>query len=744
MIVAAPSGLDRIARRIQGLRAGIRLLFLADGASRALLSLGAYVATTFLLDFLFVLPSFVRLTFLVAGAAGFVWLLWRRGLRPQLVPISDDDLALFIERHHPELNDRLISALQLSRTSEESTEGAIGFNSPELVDALVRETDDLAGRIEFRKILTMWNVGWIGAAALALIGILGGLGLWKPVYAGIYVARAVGFNVRWPQKIRLEVLEFGENRRMVIERGREKFKVRVKVHKLAPVRTPDEVTLTYRFSDGSPKEESMTSSGDDIFDYTFERVPGPFTFRVKGGDDETEWYAVDTLTPPTIDELRLWFVFPPYLRMEDTPKDRPETKRDISVPIYTKVRFEAKVQEPLQAAWMATGPKEREAVESLVVEDGRVVRGEFSVKEPFSEYEFRLLAQNGLKSREDLRYKIHGREDKKPEFRFLNPVAESEDVTEICNRPLVFEARDDYGIDEVAIEYQVRGDRTTDWRKLALPLDQLIGKCDHPEKQGQKRGDRVLCLHGGIDLQAVRVVAGDENSVIKPGDHVYVRYRASDFKDIGGRNVETSREIHLSVKSIAEIEKALQDEIDRIKRLLTEQRRKQEDEYRRTDTLQRKVSAVDTLTAEQQRDVRESKLEQSAIVDRLATARTDLQRATERGVYNRIFNLDAADKLEKAVEILRELVGPPKREAENRLAGQKAIQSLEEAGSARNRKERDGHFTTARGYQNETFVQIQKALDMLEKWSNYQEVIRITREILELQRWVNKQMQGQK
>ena len=108
---------DRMApvtARLSRLRGAIRGLFAADGCSRLLLALVAFVVVTFLLDWSLILPAGVRLVLLVAGLAGFGVLSFKRIFYPLSVKITDDDLALFVERHFPELNDRLISAIQLT------------------------------------------------------------------------------------------------------------------------------------------------------------------------------------------------------------------------------------------------------------------------------------------------------------------------------------------------------------------------------------------------------------------------------------------------------------------------------------------------------------------------------------------------------------------------------------------------------------------------------------------------------
>src|SRR5258705_195975 len=99
--MATASGpLSGISSRLDHLRGQIRPHFLMDGLSRLAAGLVVFVAASFALDWSFHLPPAVRLVFLAGGAAALVWITLRRIVYPLSVGISDDDLALFVERHY--------------------------------------------------------------------------------------------------------------------------------------------------------------------------------------------------------------------------------------------------------------------------------------------------------------------------------------------------------------------------------------------------------------------------------------------------------------------------------------------------------------------------------------------------------------------------------------------------------------------------------------------------------------------
>ena len=74
--------------------------------------------------------------------------------------LSDSELALQVEDKHPELQHRLISAVQLNQQGAE-TEGM----SPELIAKVTREADKQAARIPFAQVADSGR--WVWSAAVA-------------------------------------------------------------------------------------------------------------------------------------------------------------------------------------------------------------------------------------------------------------------------------------------------------------------------------------------------------------------------------------------------------------------------------------------------------------------------------------------------------------------------------------------------------------------------------------------------
>ena len=485
--------------------------------------------------------------------------------------------------------------------------------------------------------------------------------------------------------------------------------------------------LEYKFATGEKGRERMSPLQGKRFQFTFTRLTGPFEFFIEGNDDVTATHTVDIVTPPSIDSVRLFYEYPTYMRMANTPPDRPETSASVVAPIGTKVRFEALTNEDLKAALLLIGFKGKENVSELTLgktADGRprLLSGGFTVSEPLSEYALTLTAVNGLNNRDPIRFPIKGVEDRPPDILVKDPLGD-EFVTDLCERPLEIEVKDDHGIARIALEYRILSQqqgKSTDWTGVEFNREQNTR--DYGETA--IRSEYVLNI-AQMGLQA--------------GDHVELRFRAEDFKDVGGRNMRLSKVYKMSIVSVGTLEKELQDAIEKIKILLKNQKQRQDTYWTRTGRLITNYGRLDVLGAEQQSEIRQAGLDQNDVTTKLDGAGRDIRQIKRRGVYNKIYNEAAAAKLQGALDELDPLVGVPGDASKDGLS-RVAAAKLDGAARLKTGAERSGSFREAQNLQSAVSGGIQRALDFLDKWSSYQEVIRIARELKETQEQNNKEI----
>ncbi len=705
-----------VSRRLDAVRKTIRRLFALDGAARLALAVGIFLAAVFAVDWTLILPAPVRLAALAGGVLLAGTIAWRRLVRPLRVRISDDDLAVLVERRHPALEDRLISAVQLSR------EPATPRQSPELVEALVKEAGRTSAGMDFGRVVVRRRVGRRAFAAAVLAALLATGAALSPELASIYFNRLLGGSRRWPQRTRLRVLDF-ENRSKIVARG-DDLAIAVACEGVRP----SKVALEYAFEGGESGREWMSPLQGGRFQCLFPRLTGPFTFVVKGGDDVTEEHSVRTLDPPSLESVRVFLEYPPYMRRADTPPDRPETSGNVVAPFHTKVRFEALANEDLKAAAMTLGSKGKERTTPLEVAaapDGRrrSIPGAFTVDEPYGEYSLQVTAVNGLTNRDPIRFTVRGVEDRPPEIVVLDPQGD-EFVTDLCARPLEAGVKDDYGISRIALEHRIRAQQARDWASLDFTREQ----------NSRDYGETAIRSRHVLDISRMG---------LQPGDHVELRFRAEDYKDVGGRNVRLSRVYQLSVVPIGTLEKDLQDAIEKVKLLLRAQKTRQETAWKRTARLIENYGRTDLLSQEQRGEVRQAALEQNDITSRLDIALRDVRHIQRRGVYNKVFNESAAAQLQGAIDELDPLTGDPADLSKPGISRSAAAQ-LDQASRLKTGAGRTAALRDGQGRQSAVAAGIQKALDFLEKWSSYQEVVRAARELLDRQKRVIEEIKGGK
>ena len=284
------------------------------------------------------LPFQARLVFLLGASIGFLYLLARGVLAPLSSKLEDAELAMLVEESNPQLNQALVTAVELcSRESAGSRDV-----SRAMLDSVVEEVEAGAESLLSGKVLDLRRLkAYLGFFCLAA-GVIGAGVNWQPEIASIWLQRNVLLyrSVDWPKSIQLE-----------IEEGIPEF-VAVGDDLSVGVRvlrgSPRIVEMQWKLEDGASGSKSMESSQDSTrFVYVFRNVSKAFSFKAVdgGGEDETEWVQVKVRNRPRID-MKEWeeggFNRVAYRNPAYTGKSAEEVVQrhgNLKVPVGTKVSF---------------------------------------------------------------------------------------------------------------------------------------------------------------------------------------------------------------------------------------------------------------------------------------------------------------------------------------------------------------------------------------------------------------------
>lgn len=300
-------------------------------------------------------PAWVRGTILVGLTALLAWTIATRLLVRLAVPLTDEALALVVERTHPALGDSLSTAVSCGRGGDAVDPGLFAATVSAAAAGLdrVRVADVFRGR-RLR--------GTIAAAAVA-VAVTAAAAAARPADAATFARRIFGLSAApWPRRVTLEPEGFVEGRR-VVARGDD---VEVVVRATAASGRPPELVELRTHAAGGVRVERMGIRGGPTaagrsFGHVLEGVAEDLELEIRGGDARLRGLRIAVEDPPQVASLELAVLPPSYLGGGLRPA---AVSRVVPVPRGAVVSLTVTASKPLSAAVVA--------VRAAADADGRV------------------------------------------------------------------------------------------------------------------------------------------------------------------------------------------------------------------------------------------------------------------------------------------------------------------------------------------------------------------------------------
>ncbi|MFB3065508.1 MAG: hypothetical protein ACE10D_03240, partial [Planctomycetota bacterium] len=484
-----PQPIREIRQKLNALRRRVRTALTVDGFGWVMGGLFCCVALSFLLDRLFKLEVAARAVLLLSGAGLLGFLVSRFLLKPLHKRTPDDALAIAVEARYPELGDRVISALQLSRTEDPERYGM----SPQLIEETVAAAAGLAAQVRTRDLINRSRMARnfaIGAGAVLLLIAASAV---FPEPAGIWFKRNVLLqNIRWPQRTYLQVdPELFPDGVARIVRGSDLAVIARSVGE----EHPRKVTIHFRDSEGGRGVARMTgTAGTDAptYRHEFKEVNFPVRFHLEGGDDVTDEFRIELLEPPDAVDVTVLVSFPAYAEREPIEVDL--AQGDPQVLPGGSVLVRGRSTKPLKEAFLVLGENEEERISAEVIGSNRFEVGYAPVKSVLAG--IRLRDEDGLQNPvPSPRFLIRVVRDRAPrvqmKLRGVGPV-----VIKTAVIPYLVRMRDDVKVVDGRIEVtKAAADREAP-EPLRVPFDK-----DTLQKD-------VIELEGALDLGALDLTEG--------------------------------------------------------------------------------------------------------------------------------------------------------------------------------------------------------------------------------------------
>ena len=442
--LSATPGQAELASLRRSARSGIWI----ETVGALALLLVAFALPSFLTDRLLRLEWIFRAILLGSFLVVLVRQVQRRLLAPLGVQLTDDEMALAVERSAPDVKQALISSLQFDR---ELQTGAAGIESPAMKAAVVADVRARLAVIPFRQAIDAARVRKFGAAIAGAVLVFA---VWAGVDArslGLWAARNLALsNVDWPRYTTLSLAD-AQDGSVNLPQG-DALTVRVVV--AGPV--PDQVFVDYAFAGGETGSEALSRTGEREFTWTIDAVLADMKLSLQGGDALPLPVTVTVVERPRIDDLSVKVTYPVY--MEREPQLVPPTEGELRLPKGALVSFAGKSQKALAEAFLLFGNEQK--VPLVRGADGKSFAGDFSPNAS-GLLVIDVIDQDRLGAGTPPKLLLRVGDDKPPTLEFrLRGIGSA--ITAHARIPGELKVKDDFGLREVSASFRAIVDQPPD------------------------------------------------------------------------------------------------------------------------------------------------------------------------------------------------------------------------------------------------------------------------------------------
>lgn len=443
---------------VQTLRRALRrrrLVLSLRGLLATVSVLGVSLLTIMAVDALVVFASSWPRWVMSLTALGLtLWTAQRLWVRPMCNMPDLAGMARWIEIRHPELQERLSSAVELLSGSDTPELRGSEAMLAALRDEAVR---DVAG-IDPARDIPLRAVRPYLLVSVLFLGLMGGLLAVRPSETSMLLFRAV-MPHRNPTAVVVRMLVPEEG---FVSLPGGTVMVRVEADG-PPVRDASLEWSTPRGSRSTAMQRM--DAGDSTQQIFAARVPvgqEDVTVRARVGEAWSGRHRIRVVPPPAVRSFHVQYHYPPHMERPD--ESRTSETGEIRAPQGTTVTVVAEANHPVTSA-ECTFEDEGRAV--TLGADGMKISAELLLREVgATTWSMRLRDANGFPSRE-VEYPVVVEADQSPTVKILTPEQPRVTVPPGDRLPIDYLAGDDFGLGEMDMLIEVDGDAS------AIPVRSL-------------------------------------------------------------------------------------------------------------------------------------------------------------------------------------------------------------------------------------------------------------------------------
>ncbi len=520
-------GYAELQARISGARRVWKRSLFWTGFAIVLTGVIALLVGEAMVDWLMPLPSAIRLALLVVGAGVIGYLLYKYLVQPLRASLTLRDVALNVERNHPDLEDRLVSAIEFgNRESADPIEA-------HMLQRLLEDTVERVKGINFKATIDHSQTRkHVGIAALVVVGCVI-LSLLFPTEIHTSLLRVL---VPWEKTDPILTT------RLAVEPGNARI-LRGKslpIHVTVTGKSAEKVVLTYgdigaqQLSTSEVEKNqqqpetiiNMLRNPDDKRGFAYEifNIDADMEYSVVANETTSERYTVEVFEMPKVTEISVAYTYPDYTGLKPVVQTG---TGDIRAVVGTQAAIRLTTNKAIQTASIAISHQQSEltvepysADSQMVISNGNTLTTPIDVVEDGS-YAIQLLCIDGFNNEIPIEYTIKAIPDAVPEVVIKEPGRDVK-VTKLDEVEIVAEATDDYGIGELKLMYRIGSDELREFVMESSVSSPIVGSGSGADAGHMAEGAYTFYLEE-FDVEPGDIIsyyahATDNNTNTGPGE----------------------------------------------------------------------------------------------------------------------------------------------------------------------------------------------------------------------------------
>ena len=497
------------------LRSRVKFGITTEALAWIAVAITVFVFGSYLVDRNLRLEVGYRIVLLAILVVAVFLILLRRWLRPLALELTDDELALAVERQDPGIRQSLISAVQFERTIKDSGERE---ESHQMMSKVVGDVEARIRDLPFHRAVRRGRSAGF-ASVLLCCGVL--VGSWAVLSgdATLWAARNLGLSDQpWPRDTLLAFLDTEPGTALRIAE-RDDLTVRVRAQGVIP----DSVILRATFESGESIDRSMEQVGEDTFTCTLNNVLESLELQAEGGDGITGTMSIVLVPRPVLSGLQVVIRPPEYMQLE--PEQIDAITSDIRVPVGATLEISARSDKNLETAQVVFGDSVR--IDAVLDEGSRSFRASFQ-PESNGVLSVEAVDTDRLGPSQPPQAYIQLAEDTAPRLDYRSNGVGSL-ITDNARLPGRLECRDDYGLRSIEASFQI-----SEAVAVTQDADVEAAPFEPAPITGMEQfvaGETLFTASTEFDLEKFDSPTSDPDlRRFKPGQLLALRFNARDYQ----------------------------------------------------------------------------------------------------------------------------------------------------------------------------------------------------------------------